>query len=567
MMNMKRLLSLLLAAALCLAASPCAGAHYEAFDHPDVPFADMPCRGADPDAVDRFCARFVADPLGEYDALVSLYDEIYTQRELTAIRMYRDPTDEALSAENLRVQDDFSRAADAICAALGEALDGENADALAARMPEGEADAFRGYEASDDTAFEAQSAEYALVQEYYSLPYDDAFEDRAAAIYLKLVDMRRESARRMGYDSYADYAYMASFSREYDSGDMQELERVVKQRLAPLYVRCKRALARRETPWDDDDVPAGTEILDTLRAHMGDVSPELTEAMDYLCRNGLSCIGGEPMFDTGFTTLLPAYRAPFLFNYVDTRFSAFQTTVHEFGHFNAAYHDPTPMLYQYSNFDVSEIQSQALELLFIPCLQDILAGDRADARDYVALCALTEMLSSVVEGCLYDEFEQTVYDTPGMTADGLFALEEALCHAYGLDELYAYEPFWCYISHLFEQPFYYISYAVSALPALDIWLRSCEDRAAAVDVYLSVSAVRTDAWFLDVLYDNGLCDVTDPAEVRALADDLREQLDPLIDRKNHTPAYVAAASCAVLAAGLGLYVSRRKRKIIYEPEL
>ena len=30
--------------------------------------------------------------------------------------------------------------------------------------------------------------------------------------------------------------------------------------------------------------------------------------------------------------------------------------VHEFGHFNAAYHDPTPSLYVYSALDVSEVE-------------------------------------------------------------------------------------------------------------------------------------------------------------------------------------------------------------------
>ena len=562
MMRTYRLTALLLAAALCLAASPLAAAHYEAFAHPDVAYSDMECRGIDLDAVAEQCARFAADPLGEYDALLALYDDAYTQRELAFIHMCENPADDAACAASERANSAFSRAADAICAALGEALEGAQGGALAARMPEGEAEGFLGRVPSDEAELDALSEEDALVQAYYSLPYDDAYASSAAEIYLRLAGLRRSEAARAGFDSYADYAYAVLFAREYDSAEMRALERIVRQELAPLYVRCVLALDRRTAPWDDADVPDDTEILDALQAHMGGVSGELTEALDYLRRNGLYRIGGEPMYDTGFTSSLPAYRAPFLYNYVSTRFGAFQTTVHEFGHFNAAYHDPTPMLYQYPTMDLSELQSQALELLFLPALQDILAGADEDARAYVALSAVTELLSSLVDGCLYDEFEQAVYADPGMTAEGLDALERSLNRAYGLDALYDDTPFWCEITHLFDQPFYYISYAVSALPALDIWLRSLTDYDAAVDAYLNVSAARTDAWFLDVLYDNRLCDVTDPDEVRRLAVELRGQLDPLIDRRDHTVEYRAlAGGAALLVVGALLFLVRRRKRI------
>ena len=37
--------------------------------------------------------------------------------------------------------------------------------------------------------------------------------------------------------------------------------------------------------------------------------------------------------------------------------------MHEFGHYNAAYHDPMPAIYMTSVLDVAEIHSQGLELL------------------------------------------------------------------------------------------------------------------------------------------------------------------------------------------------------------
>ena len=562
---MKRLLSLLIGATLAVSLSaPVSAAYYETFEHPDMPFADMAYTGIDAGAVEQFCARFVRDPVGLYPALVELYDEVYTQNELAYIAMCRSAGDAALSAQCEQASADCAAASDAIYLALSEALDGPQGDALRALMPEGEADGFMGYEPYSDEELDASAEETALIQQYYLLPDDRDFADAAAELYLRLAALRRDQAERAGFDSYPEYAYIMSYAREYMPEDAQELQRIVKSRIAPLYVKCVLALDAAGTAWDDDDVPSDTEILDAIGARIGDVAPELTEAFDFLRRNELYCIGsGNELLDMGYTTALPAYRSAFIFNKVGTRYDAFETTVHEFGHFNAAYHDPASLLYQYNNMDVSEVQSQGLEMLFLPALQDILASDDPDGRDIVALTVIGNMLGSVVDGCLYDEFEQTVYADPDMTVSELHALEQRLNTAYGLNEIYDSDPYWVYVSHLFEQPCYYISYAASALPALDLWLQSIDDRAAAVDAYMKVSAARTDEWFLDVMYDNGLCNITDRRDVTRLADRLEAQVDALITEvpaATHVGVWIAAGALVVVTIGAVFLLRRKKQK-------
>lgn len=555
-----RLLPLLLTVVFAFSLLPCATAHYEEFDHPDTPFPEMVYTGIDTDAVDAFCARFIADPLGEYDALVALYNELYTQYALANIYMCSDILSEEASEENERTALAFDYADNAIHTALSEALAGEQGAALAARMPDGQAEQFADYQSVDDEQLDAQNEDTSLSMAYDSLPTDDTFEDAAAELYLRLVALRREEAARAGYDNYVDYAYLEYYAREYDTMDTKRLHEIVRKRYAPLYIRCLQELESRDCPWDDDDVPSVDKLLADLRAHIGDVSEELVEAMDYMLRNGLYCIGGEPLADAGFTDMLASYHAPFLFNEIHDRYRAYTDTVHEFGHFNASYHDPTPMLFQMNNVDLAEIQSQGLEMLMIPCLQDVLAGSDEDARSYVALTALSFMLRGVVEGCLIDEFEQTVYRDPDITAEGLFALNQSLYHAYGFDQLDDYDLLWCDVRHIFQRPLYYISYVVSALPALDIWLLSQEDPAAAAEKYLNVSAARTDAWLFDVLYDNDLCDITDPAALERLGQGLEKQIDALAPQRNPSARYVvAAASCAVVLLLAGVLIVRRWR--------
>ncbi|MBE6910699.1 MAG: hypothetical protein E7474_14175 [Ruminococcaceae bacterium] len=549
--------------------APCAAAsHYEAFDHPDVAYADMAYTGIDLSAVDAFLEQFARDPLGKYDELIALYDKLSTQSTLAEIESCLHAGDEAASAAYEQATNDFTEASDRIFQAISDALDSPQGGALRALIPEDEEDSFVDYEAASEEDFAAVAQEASLVQQYYLLPDDDNFADAAAGIYLKLAALRRAEAQEAGYDSFAEYAYETTYAREYVPEDAQQLESVVKSRIAPLYVKCMIALSGCDLPWNDEAVPDEATIIDTIAAHIGDVSPELNEAMDFLLRNRLYRIGsGDDLQDMGFTVSLPSYRSAYLFNKVVTRYDAFESTVHEFGHFNAAYHDPTPMLFQYSNIDVSEIQSQGLELLFIPSLQGILADETDEAqRNAVTLYVVTNILSSVVDGCMYDEFEQAVYADPDMTVERLHQLEADLTAEYGLDEIYEAGVYWPYITHLFEQPFYYISYAASALPSLDIWLQSLDDRAAAVDTYLNVSAVRTGEWFLDVLEDNGLCDVTVEGDVRRVADALEARLDPLME---NLPAstlgivlflLVCLAVVALIVVVIVILVRRGKKK-------
>jgi len=547
-----RLAAVLLAVSLLLTSA--AAAYYETFDHPDVPFPEMVYTGIDLDAVDNFCARFAQEPITLYPELIALYDELYTQNELAYIQMCQNPGDEAIADEAGRAADAFATASDRIYIVLGDALTGAQAAALAALMPEGQSEGFSGYEPLSDEDSAAMNAEDELVRQYYLLPEDDNYADAAGELYLQLIALRRAEAERAGFDSYPEYAYYMLYGREYEPSDLEALQRVAKQQLAPLMVRCYEA-------YDEPsfgELPSDETLLGDIAAHIGEISPELNEAMDDLRRNRLYCFGtSDELLEMGYTAALPAYRSAFIFNCADTRFRAYKDAVHEFGHFNAAYHDPTPMLYQLDNTDVAEIQSQALELLFLPALQEILAEQERD-RDAVAAAVLGELLDSVVSGCLYDEFEQEAYAKPELTVDDLHALEQKLLAEYGLDRLYGTEPGWVYITHLFDRPCYYISYAASALPALDIWLISLEDHDAAVDAYLKVSAVRTDAWFFDVLYDNHLCDLTDRTDVARLARALTRQLEPMLDPSVPHGVWYALGGVTLLGAAV-IVVFRRSK--------
>lgn len=86
-------------------------------------------------------------------------------------------------------------------------------------------------------------------------------------------------------------------------------------------------------------------------------------------------------------------------------------------------------------------------------------------------------MNSLIMGCMEDEFQQRIYErAEPWTPQELHDLYSQLQQEYGIDALYlVFEGEWVTIRHTFESPFYYISYAVSQVPALCLWQESLTD--------------------------------------------------------------------------------------------
>ena len=96
-----------------------------------------------------------------------------------------------------------------------------------------------------------------------------------------------------------------------------------------------------------------------------------------------------------------------------------------------------------------------------------------------------------------------MYEDDASTAEGLGAMFEEICAGYG------YNPGspWYTVSHTFSQPFYYVSYAVSAFNALEILVDALEDQDSAKEEYLEV--VATSYGYDEMVEGLGLCDAFD----------------------------------------------------------
>lgn len=387
---------------------------------------------------------------------------------------------------------------------------------------------------------------------------DQAVNAATAPILVEMVDVRNQYARSKGYDNYAEYAYEAVYSRDYSLSDARQLYEQVKEYIVPVFNAQTLPLAYNTTldsgllePYTSDLTQ--DEMMDLVAPYMEQVSSEYADLFDYMRQGNLADIGpSATKLAVGFTTGLPAYSSAVMFNSPDGSYYDVETLIHEFGHYaeyclSSAGGDGGDCI------DVAEMDSQMLELLFLQFADEMFqeGGDAYRAR------VIYQVVSSVVTGCYYDEFQTALYTDGDMTVEEINALAGELAQEYGGMSLFGGDPSytWVQVSHTFESPMYYISYATSALSALELFLDAQEDFDAAADTYLALVARGTGMGYREAVRKAGLTDFFQAGTMADLAQALQAYLNREVydlssfaDLQNHW-----AADAAWTCAGVGLF--------------
>lgn len=461
------------------------------------------------------------------DADYYLYDEIYyvyMMLQLADLAWCRDPADAELSADYAYAQEVFFELYDEYWLAMSALAKSEYAYLLEEVYHESYVEYFAMYEESGEEN-QLLLRESELINEYYVLMSEENVDrDGVTRVYIELIELRAQIAELYGYENYADYAYSSVYYRDYFPEDSQKLYAGVKEHFVPL------VQSYGDKVWEGVDRILASDMdtsSEAVLAALGNVlpliSPQLNEAYEYMREYELYDIEYDSdKVEMGFTTTLYYLNQPYIFNSAYDEFYDYIDMIHEFGHFANAYYTMGDLLFGMADMDLSELQSQGLEMLFTP-FYDRIFGEYADeAEDYVLL----RMVYSVIDGAMYDEFQQRVYAEEDITAEKLNEIFSELYLAYGYEPYPGYETEWMDVVHNFEQPFYYISYCVSALGALEIYEQMQADWTQAVDTYLKVCAMDTEYYyFSEALEETGLGDAFDPASYGKVAASLLETLN------------------------------------------
>ena len=495
-------------------------------EHAQVHFSDMEYTGYDMGAFQEMITKLreLTDSprqsealLAQYDRLVREMEVLETQYALASIYYYQNGTDLYWQREYMQAEENCQVAMDAFFFAVADILRSGYSRALVRHIGNEKAENFRGYEPLTEECFVLSQRERELVQDYYSL-LEEGFQTRQQANerlgekYLQMREVRMQIAEC--YDeapNYAEYASWAQYARTYDIERMKELFSHIKSEIAPVYRQMGAEYQEQDELLVDRYRIAGSqEQIALVGEYVGRISWEMQQAWEYLLGYGLYDI--EPStqkLNVGFTISVPQYKSAFLFNRSYGGVGDIDTLTHEFGHFNYIYWDKTPSVYAYPNFDLMEIHSQGLEMLYTVYYSEMYAADMAEAKYYDQVYSI---LGAIVKYACLAEFEVAVYTTEGaLEITDLNRIYREISRQYGLEgypgETDDQDLYWMNYDHLFSAPMYSISYAVSGLAALDIWRSSLENWDAAVDSYLTLSSMGTSETFDDTLRLSGMSDV------------------------------------------------------------
>lgn len=460
-----------------------------------------------------------------YDWLMAEYAKVYTLDNLAYIDFYAHPGDETLSDACQQLDSVLNEVNDALCTALSDALDGPAGSALRSYIGEDKATALVGYDEQTDRQREITervselTLQYnALIMEYLS--YDEETE-KIGALYRELVDLHNEEAQIVGYKDYADYAYEASYGRDFTPDDAAALCEAVK----PYARQYFGSLYYNEATYADfsaDTDLTERELVGLVTQYMPRVSDDAAKAAAYMEKHGLYFMdSADRVSDLGFTTTLDQYNAPFIYLTLYGDQNDIQSMFHEFGHYYDAYVNPVPdLLLSVGSLDIFEIHSTGMEALSTGWYEDIYGED----ADLARIRFLDSALYTVFSGCLFDEFQRVVYADPTLTPEQISQTFVTIARSYGLRSFgKEFSHYWMQVNHNFESPFYYISYAVSMLASLQIYEMAENDWTAAAGFYNDlVSLGAFDYTYCELLDKVGLECFTDglPACVSQAVEDM-----------------------------------------------
>ncbi|MCC8122876.1 MAG: S-layer homology domain-containing protein [Oscillospiraceae bacterium] len=531
----RRLLALLLAAGLTVtvlstAASARETSFFETFPG-EVTQADLTWSTPDTAAFDEQCALLRAELAKSDNARLVLqaYYELYVlmlyysnQYTLCTIDYYRDP---GTYSKSLQEWESFLvTLSNGYQNISKEAFQSESYGAImAATFGEDYADSVLNSVNESEEQQRLLAQESALEDMYYTEMGKTSVDvDAVAAIMVDLVAVRNTYATSKGFDSYADYAYSVLYYRDYTSDEAAKLGEYVKEYVVPMTGDMALALYYNSNLSGDNlstlSNLSESQVIELVGSCIDRVSSEYADVYDYMVENNLYDIAAsDTKADVGFTVYLPYLNSAFIFNKPDGAYNDVQTLTHEFGHFAAL------CLSDYICQDVAEIHSQGLEALYMSFADEI-AGEGGDTYRAYSINAL---ISSVTQGCMFDEFQRELYETDNLTVQKANQIFVSVAADYGLNFSNsgngAYS--WINVGHNFSEPFYYISYATSALSALELLGRSADDFNAAADDYLALTAMSAIGSYKAVTKAAGLSDIFQSGSVQKIASDVSEYLD------------------------------------------
>lgn len=343
-------------------------------------------------------------------------------------------------------------------------------------------DGYRGESVWDQPFLKLNNRETELLNRYYELAEGSGDLDRSydalAEVYVELVKVRKQIAARLGFDSYAEYAYLSQFSRDYTPEDMEHYYGQIARVLSPIYAAVDDSgFWSRGLSYCDED-----EALEYLSGTASNMGGRIRSAFDFMKKYELFDISyGRNKFDSSFELYLYSYEMPFLFTCPYGEADDALIFAHEFGHFC---NDYATSGYS-AGTDVAEVFSQGMEYLTLCYTEGVWDEDRIEE---LTRWKMVDCLCTYVEQACYACFEQRVYALPDdrLTPENVRALYVQTAREFRTDYPGWDSRYYVTVPHFYAYPFYIPSYVVSNDVAFQIYQMELDDPGSGLKAYTDV---------------------------------------------------------------------------------
>ena len=368
----------------------------------------------------------------------------------------------------------------------------------------------------DNTTQSELKQKYHELYEYANSVSVEDFEMQAAQIYIDLTKDRKEQIGSIYPDLDYEDAFYKYYNRDYSGQDIEKNKENIKKTSRFVFQYCMDTVLRTAAQYSEDEL---TSILysndsskdyvsDVLLKYSPDISEDIYKSAQFMHDNNLFFKGTQNSTTGGYTSFLFGQNVPVVFVNGQSDRDTLRMVTHEFGHFNAFLKSDLSSLIPNTdvlNTDISEVQSQGMEVLFWNYYDDIYGNYSDLAKAY----AVYQFAETFITGFFINDFESTVSkQTDTITPEELIQLYHDMQNEYGLT-IASSTPFG-YASEPFLQPFYTISYSVSLLPVWKFITETTENREAAIEKYTKFSDIDVldpKNSFLKSLSDLGFGDI------------------------------------------------------------
>ncbi len=366
-----------------------------------------------------------------------------------------------------------------------------------------------------ESKYGVNSSEYTSISTVVLNLYQESYNTKSKEILIELIKVRRLIAEAGGYSNYIEYSY-ENRGVDYTPSEISGFISDISAYVLPVYIQLYSYVfyyyfLENEAP----EVTFDT-VINNVGTAIKDMDEDYYDIYSFMLQHRLFDINteSENRQSGAFTVYLNKYDAPFIFMTGSEDIGDYSTLVHEFGHFIDMYTNDGEL----SDIDIAEIFSQALELLALDSMSDIIGYEY---KTYLTYSALKDALETLVYQGFYARIEEGMYRLAfnQINEDSINSIIVNAAEEFMINTSAVYKIEHILIPHFFTSPVYVHSYCTSVIPALEIYFMEKENIGSGFEAYEKI-LVREgeEIGFLELLERAELTSPFEKGHLRDIAD-------------------------------------------------